>query len=383
MVDYIANQIYLGNRPPADTLEGAEQGATENPGVLLGTYDQDTGLSIVEVTESDLEGATPGSPPNGFIEEDVTNFASGAVQNPDTADQKSYDLGAGQVVTRLDMIQLADVTFTLGDGSTFQLEGIRITQMTNGDVFLSNARDPNPFSDLNIQSVSVDSVNTVDYARHGPANDFTNSQIVCFAQGTLITTDHGEVAVEDLEIGQKVLTRDSGFQKIRWIGSRKVSCAELSKNAKLRPIRIRADALGSGTPALDLVVSPQHRILLRSPIVQRMLQTREALVAAKQLLEIEGIEIVDDLREVEYFHFLFDDHQIVFANGAETESMYTGQEALKSVGRVAREEIFSIFPELLHRDGNSEPIAARHLLKGRQGRALARRHAKNARQLVG
>lgn len=111
-----------------------------------------------------------------------------------------------------------------------------------------------------------------------------------------------------------------------------------------------------------------------------MFGTDEVLIAAKQLLQLDGIDIADDLAEVEYFHMLFDQHEVVFSNGAETESLYTGPMILKSVGRKALGEIFAIFPELQDRD--YVPISARLLPSGRQARKLAIRHIQNGKALV-
>ena len=91
--------------------------------------------------------------------------------------------------------------------------------------------------------------------------------------------------------------------------------------------------------------------------------------------------MAQDLDEVTYVHFLFDTHQIVLANGAETESLFTGAEALKSVGPAALEEVFTIFPEL--RAPEHPPVPARELVSGRQGRKLAMRHLQNRKPLVG
>jgi hypothetical protein len=135
-------------------------------------------------------------------------------------------------------------------------------------------------------------------------------------------------------------------------------------------------------PTTDLVVSPQHRILVRSKIAQRLFGVDEVLVAVKQLLLIDGIDVVANQDGIEYFHFLFDNHQVVISNGAETESLHTGPEALKSVGPVAQEEIFAIFPELRGRDPRALPEGARMLISGGQGRKLAQRHAQNHKLLV-
>mgnify|MGYP000916140246 FL=1 len=202
----------------------------------------------------------------------------------------------------------------------------------------------------------------------------------CFHTGTLIQTDRGPVAVEELQVGDHVVTRDNGLQPIRWIGVKRLSEAYLARNPHMRAVRIHAGALGDGIPAADLVVSPQHRILVRSTIAQKMFGTNEILVAAKQLLLLDGIEVAEDLATVEYHHFLFDRHEVILSNGAETESLFTGPEALKSIGRAAREEIFGLFPELQTRD--YEAVSARVLASGRMGRRLAIRHRQNHRQLV-
>lgn len=201
--------------------------------------------------------------------------------------------------------------------------------------------------------------------------------IPCFCRGTLILTNRGPVAVEQLAVGDLVVTRDHGLQPLRWTGSRSLDRIDLALAPKLRPIRIRAGALGNGLPETNLMVSPQHRVLVRSSIAQRMFGAAEVLVAAKQLLAIEGIEQVD-AEAVDYVHILFDRHEIVTSNGAETESLYTGAEALKAVGPAAREEILALFPEF--RETPAE--AARPLIPGSRARHLAERHARNRKALI-
>ncbi|MBK4217901.1 Hint domain-containing protein [Paracoccus caeni] len=203
--------------------------------------------------------------------------------------------------------------------------------------------------------------------------------VVCFADDVLIETVEGQVAAGDLSVGIEVLTRDDGPQSIRWIGKRELSAQDLREAPNLRPIRIRKHALGRNTPDRDLVVSPQHRVLVCSKIAQRMFGTFEVLVAAKHLCGIEGIEIASDLDEVIYVHFLFDKHQIVYSNGAETESLYTGPEAMKTLGDDARAELFAIFPELQF---GTVFTHARPVCGGRDAKKLAERHHKNNRALV-
>ena len=205
-------------------------------------------------------------------------------------------------------------------------------------------------------------------------------EFACFVRGTMIDVAHDTVPIETLEPGDLVMTRDNGLQPIRWIGSARIGGRRTDMPENLRPIRISAGALGTNVPSRDLLVSPQHRILVCSKIARRMFGADEILVAAKQLLQLDGVEIADDLREVEYFHILFDRHEIVTSSGTQTESLYTGGEALKSIGAQAREEIFILFPELKEQDYLAVP--ARPLVNGRKGRKLVARHVEHRRGLV-
>lgn len=230
-----------------------------------------------------------------------------------------------------------------------------------------------------IQQTANTAIVTMDHDPNGTL-ELSDDEVFCFVAGTLIETENGFVPVETLQVGDKVMTRDNGLQPIRWIGSVKLKAAALKASPKLMPIRIRAGALGDGVPSSDLLVSPQHRVLVRSKIAQKMFGTMEVLVAAKQLLQLDGVDIATDLAEVEYFHILFERHEVVNSNGALTESLYTGPQALRSVGKAAREEIFALFPQLSDADFVPEP--ARMLPSGRKARKLTVRHRQHHRPMV-
>ncbi len=290
------------------------------------------------------------------------------------------------VVTFVTANFVVDTEDAAGNRITVTKPGV-LMQTANGDVFFRPAAQTiNEWNDIKIlYGITVQSVATLpnneNIAKVG-FNPGIKDVVIpppCFVAGTLIETDSGFVAVEKLKAGDKVLTRDNGFKEIFWIGSVELSATHLRDNANHRPIRISAGALGPQTPSSDLLVSPQHRVLVRSKIAQRMFGAIEVLVAAKQLLLIDGIDIADDLEEVNYFHILFDQHEIVNSNGAPTESLYTGEEAMKSLGLAARQEIFSLFPALGEID--RETVAARTLTSGRMARKLAVRHRQNERPL--
>ncbi|MEX0366682.1 MAG: Hint domain-containing protein [Ruegeria sp.] len=208
------------------------------------------------------------------------------------------------------------------------------------------------------------------------------ASIVCFAAGTRIRKDdNSEVPIEDLKVGDRVQTQDCAAQGIRWIGSHKVSGFDLMANPKLRPIRIKAGALGCNLPTRDLIVSPQHRILVRSKIAIRLFDTDEVLIPANKLVALDGIGIADDISEVEYFHILFDRHQVIFSNGAPTESLFTGPEAMRAVSPAARVELETLFPEICKSD--FIPVPARLIPgRGKHMKQLVARHRKNGKPLL-
>ncbi len=207
-----------------------------------------------------------------------------------------------------------------------------------------------------------------------------SSLVPCFGKSTQIETKTGPVPVERLRVGDLVRTLDHGHQPIRWIGSKKLDLIDLAMRPKLLPIRIAKGALGPDTPSRDLLVSPQHRVLVRSRIAQRMFDTGEVLIPANKLLELDGVNVAKGVKQVEYFHLLFDGHQIIFSDGAMTESLFTGPEAMKAVGKDARMEIVALFPQIFAQSyvaKRARPIPD----KGKKMLRLVTRHADNRQAL--
>lgn len=201
----------------------------------------------------------------------------------------------------------------------------------------------------------------------------------CFLHGTMIDTPAGPRPVEALAPGDLVLTVGEGPRPILWAGTVRIGTVAL-RDAPFRPIRIAAGALGEGRPRADLVVSPQHRILLRSAVALEMFGTPEILVAAKQLLGVPGVSVEPGQAEVRYAHILLEDHGIVLANGAEAETMYLGAEAIKNLTPAGRREIEALFPDLA--SGACPPQLARPVPKGRAVRELTQRHVMQGQPLV-
>lgn len=192
--------------------------------------------------------------------------------------------------------------------------------------------------------------------------------IPCFTPGAMIATPAGEVPVETLREGDKVLTRDNGMQEVRWIGSRDMSLAELQAAPNLHPVLVKAGSLGHNMPERDMLVSPQHRVLCSGEAAQLYFAESEVLVAAKHLVGRPGITVA---REVPtYVHFMFDRHEVVLSDGAWTESFQPGDMTLGSMGKAARAEILALFPELESHVGHNDYAAARRSLKSHEAKLL-------------
>lgn len=194
---------------------------------------------------------------------------------------------------------------------------------------------------------------------------------VCFAAGTLIETDSGPLAIETLDAGHMVATADHGLQPIRWIESSRIPPERLCDEPALRPVRISAGSLGPNEPSRDLLVSQQHRILVKGPKVELLFGASEALIAAKHLCGWPGIDIDTSVHTVEYLHVLLDRHEILNAEGAQAESLFLGEEALYSLSSEALRELASIFPDKPTSGHSGFGRAARLILREHEARALA------------
>jgi hypothetical protein len=190
------------------------------------------------------------------------------------------------------------------------------------------------------------------------ANDF---ETICFARRTLIEAENGNVPIEALRAGDRIRTLDHGFQCIRWVGSTRVPGCGVHA-----PVRIAAGALGNARP---LWVSQQHRMLLSGWHFELNFGEKEVLVAAKHLVGLAGISIIE-VPSVEYFHMLFDQHEIVFSEGIESESFHPGAVGIGTLSQEARAELFRLFPSL-ELDPESFGMSARLSLRSFEAPILA------------
>ncbi len=209
---------------------------------------------------------------------------------------------------------------------------------------------------------------------------FEDGLIPCLTSGTQIGTGTGTQCVDTLMVGDAVLTANGDLQNICWIGRRHYDAKDLARSPNLRPVRITAGALGGGLPRNDLLVSRQHRMLVQSKIAERMFGRAEVLISAIKLTDFPGVFVDETIDQITYVHLLFAQHELIFAEGAPTESLFTGPEALRALNSDARDEILTIFPQVAHMNYDPEPV--RYIPSGRRQKQLVSRHAKNAKPLL-
>jgi hypothetical protein len=189
----------------------------------------------------------------------------------------------------------------------------------------------------------------------------TITSIPCFAKGTLILTATGERRIETLEPGDLVETRDNGLQPIRWIGRRTVEAT-----GRFAPVVIEAGAMGDHA---RLVLSPQHRVLIQHHMAELLFGSDEVLVAARDLVN-DGTIRIREGGTIEYFHLLFDEHQIIWSEGMATESFHPGPVTMGGFDDAVRDEILDLFPELDPVTGAGYSPAVRPSLRSYEAAAL-------------
>jgi Hint domain-containing protein/von Willebrand factor type A domain-containing protein len=222
-------------------------------------------------------------------------------------------------------------------------------------------------------TVTVNGIFAEDPGNPGSGEQVVTTQhevtiVVCFTPGTRIVTPKGEIAVETLEVGDRVVTRDHGIQQIRWIGSTKVTRGRIATNASLRPILIRKGALGTDLPERDMRVSRQHRLLVRDWRAEVLFGEDDGvLVPAFALCNDKTITEERPTEDVEYIHIAFENHEIIYADGLEAESFHPADRTVAGLSEAQREELLTLFPQLAQ-DSEFAYSIARDGVRGREAR---------------
>ncbi len=339
--------IYLGNFSDLDVDESDND--AEHAATILGTY---TSIEETALVVNNTNG-------NSLIEDNEFN----------PTDSMTYDLGAGSITSGLDSTIVYNGIVTRGDGSTFTTEFFTV-QLENGDVFITS-------SDLDgetVQAVELTSVERSDYSGSFGQDRTYDFSVVCITSGTLVPTATGPVRVERLRPGDRIATLTDGLQPLLLTGSQ--TCRPSQKTAA---IEFEKGSLGPSTPAQRLRVSPQHRMVLSSPIAERMCGSPHVFVAAKHLVGLPGVTQITSDELVTYWHMLFSRHQAVHANGTWVESLLMAPVTLQALPLSSRMRIEFLRKTLDLRDFGRTAFP---VFKGKQLQKFLWRCASNSKPFV-
>lgn len=351
----------LGNFADIDPIEGNNR--AEDADLL-------EGLTFGGVGDALLNAAVimqPGS----------TGFGAGngtAYDQNNAGDTFSTDGGVTDQV--FDAVTSYFATITYIDGTTASISAV-VFQDTAGNTYLAPEQtgnaDQTALEFAAIRSITLDRVQTDTASGLGADREAWNF-VTCYVAGTMIMTETGERPIDRLVVGDLVETRDRGLQPIRWIGM-----SQVIGTGKLAPVRFVAGALGPNTPARDLLVSRQHRMLVSSRVCERMFGSTEILVPAIRLTDLAGVYVEETAEPVTYYHMMTDHHDIIYAEGTPSETLLTGPQAIEALPEEALDELLAIFPNILQ----EIPEPARQIERGKRIDQLIRRHQRNAVPFVG
>lgn len=227
----------------------------------------------------------------GYIQESTVQ-SGGLLTLADGASADDIRLLSGGMIDLSDIVYGSNVSLSLSSG--FELV------VTNDDTTVT---------------IDLDGAYTLDqFALGADAAGDTLLTVVqdgtpCYGRGTLIRTPRGETPVEDLAIGDLVETATNGPRPVRWIGRRAYSGQFAHGNRDVLPVIFRKGSLGDGLPHTDLSVSPLHAMF-----IDGLLLPAAALANGESILQAANMD------EVKYFHIELETHDIIFANGAPSET---------------------------------------------------------------
>ncbi len=330
MAIFLFDTVFLGNF--ADTyIDETDQNA-ENAADLLGAY---SNIPKTQLTVDDAD--------------DDNVIFDNEFLTPDTI---SYDTGSGTITVALDSSIEYMATITRGDGTTYS-ESVSVYQMDNGDVFVLG----DIFEGENIQAIELTSVIKSDFGGASARDKTYNFDVVCLTSGTMIQTRSGETPVETLKEGDLVQTLSDGCQPVLMTGSQ-----SRKPRPETAPITFAKGCLGANTPKRTLRVSPQHRMLVTSPVAYDLLGCPHAYIPAKKLAGVDGVSKGQGVQPVTYWHLLFERHQSILANGTWVESLLIAPMSMRALPMTSRLKLHGLHRKL-------HPVASRTpefpILKGK------------------
>ncbi|MBV0912613.1 Hint domain-containing protein [Anianabacter salinae] len=196
----------------------------------------------------------------------------------------------------------------------------------------------------------------VDDILRGPAHPAFESAFAALARGTLLSTEHGPMAVEDLQPGIWIETRDNGLQMLVWRGAMTLIPRADDTTGRACLYRIPMDAFGPQRPMPDLVLGPYARLVTRNPALADLVGRDSALVPLPVFEDGHNVIRVTPASPVTVYHLAFARHQIISVNGLDIDSMHPGGELAGQLTDETLRLFLSLFPHAAQ-PGRFGPLA--------------------------
>ncbi len=298
---YGGNQIVNPSGTATSTTIFAGGAQTVQQGTVISTVISSGGVQTL-IGGATASGTIVSSGGVEIIGAQSVNFGSNTVIGTDVLSGGRIVINSGNNITGLDVSSggSIDLNYLIYDAA----DTVDVT--SGGLLTVTSAGTP-------IYSLQLAGDYTGDYFHTSADTDnsliLTEDTNPCYCPGTLIATDKGEVAVETLAIGDRLLTRSGEMRPIKWIGRRSYGGRFLMGRADLMPIRIMAGALEDNVPARDLFVSPHHAMYIDG-----------VLIETKDLVNGTSIVQSTHAESVTYYHVELESHDVILAEGAWAES---------------------------------------------------------------
>jgi hypothetical protein len=292
-------------------------GATFSGTVNGGNALTSTIVSVLELTAGPSIGTIAGFGSNyvDFRQIVLDSGASWSLGGTVQAAQTVSFGGADTTLTLSNPGSMAGDVFGFSASDTIVLAGV--TGVTSAMLNVANQLTVVPGSgpDLTFQFDPTQTFSGTNF-NTTQVGDNTDLTVPCFAAGTRIATSSGEVAVEQLRVGDRVLTRGGALLAVAWLGHRRTDCRRHVRPSEVWPVRVRVGAFGPGMPHRDLLISPDHAVLVDGN-----------LIPVRYL--INGATITQEkVDEITYWHVELTRHAVLLAEGLPCESyLDTGNRA--------------------------------------------------------
>lgn len=184
--------------------------------------------------------------------------------------------------------------------------------------------------------------------RHlAPALPLFEDAFCAFARGTLVDTETGPMAIEDLFPGDRVLTVDGDAQPVVWKGS--VTIVPGLKNGQRRDMkltRLMADCFGMSRPMSCVIAGPSAR-LLNTPDQYRSLAGNARILSPIQAF-VDGVNVIETAppTPVELFHICLPRHAAIRVGGLEFETYHPGTQSTRMISHAMRSLFLNLFPHV-------------------------------------